>query len=185
MIAFVRHGQTELNRGGRLQGRIDAPLSDLGLEQAARAGAASRVGAGARVFEQPAARARDTAAAIAAAHGLAVEVDDRLDRARLRRLGRPGRSPTCPPDDWARVADRPGVRAARRRAARRASPQRVASFCADAARRDDLVVAVSHVSPIKAAVCARSASTSGSPGGCSSTSRRSRGSAGVPTAAPT
>ncbi len=44
MIAFVRHGQTELNRGGRLQGRLDAPLSDLGRQQAAaRRHAASHI----------------------------------------------------------------------------------------------------------------------------------------------
>ena len=30
----VRHGQTELNKGGRLQGRLDAALSDLGVAQA-------------------------------------------------------------------------------------------------------------------------------------------------------
>ena len=46
VIAFVRHGQTELNRGGRLQGRLDAPLSDLGGEQAAALGTRIRVAAG-------------------------------------------------------------------------------------------------------------------------------------------
>ena len=36
MISFVRHGETALNRDGRLQGRVDAELSARGLEQVAR-----------------------------------------------------------------------------------------------------------------------------------------------------
>lgn len=37
-ILFVRHGESEGNALGRLQGRIDSPLTDLGREQAARLG---------------------------------------------------------------------------------------------------------------------------------------------------
>ncbi len=44
MIAFVRHGQTELNRAGRLQGRLDVPLSALGEQQAAAVARGLRVG---------------------------------------------------------------------------------------------------------------------------------------------
>ncbi len=46
MIAFVRHGQTELNRGGRLQGRLDAPLSALGLAAGRGVGQGLRVAGG-------------------------------------------------------------------------------------------------------------------------------------------
>jgi probable phosphoglycerate mutase len=37
-LYFLRHGETDWNAVGRLQGRKDAPLNALGLEQSARAG---------------------------------------------------------------------------------------------------------------------------------------------------
>jgi probable phosphoglycerate mutase len=39
MIYLVRHGQTEFNRIGRLQGHVDSPLTPLGVDQAERVGA--------------------------------------------------------------------------------------------------------------------------------------------------
>ena len=39
MIFLVRHGQTEFNVEGRMQGRRDSPLTPLGVEQARRMGA--------------------------------------------------------------------------------------------------------------------------------------------------
>lgn len=39
MIYLVRHGQTEFNRVGRLQGHVDLPLTPLGVDQAERVGA--------------------------------------------------------------------------------------------------------------------------------------------------
>ncbi len=38
LIILIRHGQTEFNRDGRLQGRLDSPLTPLGAEQARRMG---------------------------------------------------------------------------------------------------------------------------------------------------
>jgi broad specificity phosphatase PhoE len=150
VIAFVRHGQTGLNRGGRLQGRIDAPLSELGLRQADALGRGFETEPVVRVCSSPLQRACDTAAAIAGAHGLDVVVDERLVELDYGEwdglaLG------DVPAADWA---------------AWRADPEfappggerlvdvtaRVAAFCAGA-RDPGLVIAVSHVSPIKAAVC--------------------------------
>lgn len=39
---ILRHGQTEWNRGERMQGRLDSPLTDLGRDQAARQAAILR-----------------------------------------------------------------------------------------------------------------------------------------------
>ena len=37
-IYYMRHGETDWNAEGRLQGGIDTPLNELGLTQAAHAG---------------------------------------------------------------------------------------------------------------------------------------------------
>jgi broad specificity phosphatase PhoE len=150
VIALVRHGQTELNRRGRLQGRLDAPLSALGAEQAAALARGFVSAPVKRVLTSPLQRARDTAAAIAAPHDLPVEVDDRLielDYGEWDGLALTDVSP----DDWAAWRDDPhfappgGERLSDVTA-------RVVSFCTDVLT-DDLVIGVSHVSPIKAAVC--------------------------------
>ena len=151
MIAFVRHGQTELNRRGRLQGRLDAPLSALGAEQAAALARGFASTPVARVLTSPLQRARNTASAIAAPHDLPVEVDDRLielDYGEWDGLALTDVSP----DDWASWRNDPDFAPP---GGERLSDvtARVVSFCTDVLT-DDLVLAVSHVSPIKAAVCA-------------------------------
>lgn len=82
-LYLVRHGATANNRAKppRLQGRrTDPPLSEEGLAQARQTGrflADSPLDA---VFSSPLRRARQTAEAIAEAHGLAVEaVDDLIE----------------------------------------------------------------------------------------------------------
>lgn len=67
---LVRHGETEWNRIGRVQGLSDIPLNETGREQARHAGrrlAAERWDA---VAASPLARAADTARIIAAELGL-------------------------------------------------------------------------------------------------------------------
>jgi broad specificity phosphatase PhoE len=150
VIIFVRHGQTIANRDGRLQGRLDFPLSPLGLEQA-RLAAAGLAGSGATaVVTSPLLRAADTAREIAAVLGVAVEVDDRLAELDYgewdgRRLAEVSAA------DWTRWRADPAF----------APPggeslvsvgERVGQFCSERLRPDVTIVAVSHVSPIKAAV---------------------------------
>ncbi len=150
-LVLLRHGQTAVNAEGRLQGRIDAPLTELGRRQAAAAAAA--VGSPARIVASPLLRARQTAEALGVAGvDVEVEVDDRwieLDYGDWdgELLA------TMPTADWDRWRADPGF----------APPggeslvelaRRVHEGCealVDAARSSEVVV-VSHVSPIKAAV---------------------------------
>ena len=150
MITFVRHGETAHNRDGRLQGRVDLELSEKGLDQAARAAARFSDSKVDRIFTSPLRRALQTAAAIAEVCGAEIEIDDRLveldygewdgrplDEIRPARASGWMSDPTfAPPGGESLVA----VMA------------RVASFCGDRLGADDRVIAVSHVSPIKAAV---------------------------------
>jgi probable phosphoglycerate mutase len=84
MIYLVRHGQTEFNRDGRVQGRVDSPLTGLGLAQATAAGdclaGLARADAGEWLIEtSPLGRARATADIIARRMGLAdCRVEPRL-----------------------------------------------------------------------------------------------------------
>ena len=153
MIAFCRHGETAHNRDGLLLGRADPELTPKGREQAARLGerlAAEPVRA---VVTSPLQRARETAVAIAATAGCTVEVDERLVEIHYGEWdSRPFAD--VPRADWERWRADPSF----------APPggeslvdveARLATITADLLDRagDDVVVAVSHVSPIKAAVC--------------------------------
>jgi len=150
MISFVRHGETAHNRDGRLQGRVDLELSERGVSQASRLASRFASATIANVVSSPLRRARQTAAAIADVCGCAVEVDDRLIELDYGEWeGRP--LAAVPAQAWS---------------AWRADPHfsppggeslvavtaRVASFCAEWLASGSHVVAVSHVSPIKAAV---------------------------------
>jgi broad specificity phosphatase PhoE len=151
VIAFVRHGQTAVNRAGRLQGRVDAPLSELGTLQARELGQALAGEPVARVLSSPLARAQATAAAIAERHECAVEVDDRLIELDYgdwdgKALGDVSAA------DWAAWRADPHFTPPAGESLVAVS-ERVAGFCHDVLSDDAFVVAVSHVSPIKAAVC--------------------------------
>ncbi|HMF04832.1 MAG TPA: histidine phosphatase family protein [Acidimicrobiia bacterium] len=149
MIAFVRHGETPPNRAGLLLGRSDAALTDHGEAQAERLAKALAGSGVERVLTSPLRRARDTAAPIAAACDRAVEVDERLIEIDY--------------GDWegSPFGDlEPAVVTRWRGDGSFAPPggeslevvaERVASFCEEWLD-DRVVVAVSHVSPIKAAV---------------------------------
>jgi broad specificity phosphatase PhoE len=79
LLRLVRHGESEGNFAGSLQGsRLDTPLSETGRRQAeclAARLAGEEIDA---VWASPMIRARETAAAIAAPHGLGVSLDPDL-----------------------------------------------------------------------------------------------------------
>lgn len=83
-LIFVRHGETDWNVAGRLQGRTDIPLNARGRDQADAVGRALRdfPGVADRVFvASPLSRASDTMRRMRAAMGLdpdGFETDERL-----------------------------------------------------------------------------------------------------------
>ncbi len=79
LIYLIRHADTVHGRDDVFRGRTDVPLSELGKAQAA---ACARAIAGKRlkaVYSGPLSRARDTAAAIAAPHGLTPVIEPAFD----------------------------------------------------------------------------------------------------------
>ena len=82
-LVVVRHGVTDWNLEGRMQGRTDIPLNAQGLVQAkaaARRLAAERLD---RILSSPMSRALGTALPIASAHGLTPEVREDLHEAHM------------------------------------------------------------------------------------------------------
>jgi broad specificity phosphatase PhoE len=75
-LLLVRHAETAWNRERRYQGRTDTPLSDAGRAQAEAVARALAPAGLAAVYSSPLERARDTAAAIARPHALAVQMDE-------------------------------------------------------------------------------------------------------------
>lgn len=153
MIILVRHGETGPNRDGRLLGRADPPLTETGEAQVAALAPAVAALAPVAVVASPLRRAVQTAEAVASAvPGMRVSTDERLieiDYGRYDGLSL-GELP-------------PEVMEGFRTDPRYAPPDgesledvatRMASFCEEwlAVEEPGPVVAVTHVSPIKAAV---------------------------------
>ena len=78
-LLLVRHGESEGNVEGLIQGQLDKPLTDLGHVQAkAVAERLNSDGGADRIVSSPLARALQTAEAIGSALDLPVTTDDRL-----------------------------------------------------------------------------------------------------------
>jgi probable phosphoglycerate mutase len=73
-----RHGNTDWNAGGRVQGQTDVPLNDVGRKQAVEAAALLAVLRPDAIVASDLRRAADTAAALAARTGHTVSYDERL-----------------------------------------------------------------------------------------------------------
>lgn len=75
LIYVIRHGQTDLNKEGKLQGRQGLPLNEIGVEQALCLKESLKDIQFDHVFSSPQVRAIQTAEL---ATGLMVTVDERL-----------------------------------------------------------------------------------------------------------
>jgi probable phosphoglycerate mutase len=84
VIFLIRHGQTEFNLQRRLQGRMDSPLTEIGIEQARRMGQVLKEVADEperwTVIASPLGRTLRTAEIVCETIGLGcrIETDDRL-----------------------------------------------------------------------------------------------------------
>jgi len=148
VLIVVRHGQTASNAARLLLGRMDPPLTELGLRQAEGLSQAEGVASSARVVTSPLRRCRDTAALL----GPPVDVDERWVEMDYGPYdGMP--LDEVPAEIWAAWRHDPSW-APPGGESLRAVGERVRAACgelaAEAARHD--IVVVSHVSPIKAAV---------------------------------
>jgi probable phosphoglycerate mutase len=78
LVYLIRHGQTQFNADGRVQGWLDVPLNDVGRSQAQRLAQRFTGRPIDIVFTSPLARAAETARALAAPGDLQLIFDDRL-----------------------------------------------------------------------------------------------------------
>lgn len=151
-IILLRHGRTEANASGLLQGRMDPPLDEFGIAQAERVSkmlSGSSMGEIRRVVSSPLLRARQTAAGL----GLPVEIDERFVEVDYGEFdGKP--LAEVPSETWTRwrtdsTFTPPGGESLLE------VGRRVRAACDDLAERardEGTILVVSHVSPIKAAV---------------------------------
>jgi alpha-ribazole phosphatase len=148
MIVFARHGQTAPNREGLVLGRADPELTEDGHRQAELLADALRGEPVSAILCSPLLRARQTAEPIGEACGVPVVVDERLIEIDWGAWeGRATGSLATP--DVARWKADDGT--APEGESLESLSHRVDSFCRQQLDGDGLVVAVSHVSPIKAA----------------------------------
>ena len=76
---FIRHGESEANSAGRIQGRSESKLNERGLFQAQESGRwFAQLGALDAIYSSPLARAYSTAECIGAGVGVAIQRDHAL-----------------------------------------------------------------------------------------------------------
>jgi broad specificity phosphatase PhoE len=146
VLILVRHGRTALNASGRLQGRIDEPLDDVGHLQAKAV--AERVGPVDELISSPLLRAQQTADAF----GVPYTIDDRWTE--LAYGVYDGLAMVdVPPAVWLGWREDPQFEPEGGESLF-ALGERVREACAELAERatERSIAVVSHVSPIKAAV---------------------------------
>jgi ribonuclease H / adenosylcobalamin/alpha-ribazole phosphatase len=156
-FVLVRHGEAAGNRELRYLGATDAPLTERGREQARQLADALRAYPLAAISSSPLTRARETANAIAAPHGLDVLAEEDL---------REGHFGAWENRTRAEVRETHGAALAAWEAGTDVAPPGGESLEAVRARTltsatrlaarhaGEMVALVSHVGPIKALVCA-------------------------------
>jgi broad specificity phosphatase PhoE len=152
VIVLVRHGETDANHQGLLLGRADPDLNETGRAQARRLAVALDGTEPIAIVTSPLARTRETAAAIGEQLKHPVDIDDRLIELDYGEWdGRP--LADVPLEMWVGWLGDPGFEppGGESLAALQARVEPCAHELLERSR-DGVIIAVSHVSPIKAAV---------------------------------
>lgn len=147
-LILWRHGQTDYNLQGRIQGQVDIPLNDTGRQQAQRAADDIAALGPTRIVSSPLVRARDTAEVLASLTGLSVETDpglmeksfgtwEGLKAADIKKQW-PDHYAT-----WRAGGDLPQFRIEGRRKTAERVGETLKAIAADAGK-DDVIVVVSH-----------------------------------------
>lgn len=71
-LYIIRHGQTDWNVAGKIQGRQDIPLNDAGRRQAQALASGMKLRPVTAIYSSPQLRAMETAEAVAALQGVAI-----------------------------------------------------------------------------------------------------------------
>ncbi len=144
-ITLLRHGQTDFNAQGRLQGRIDNPLNEIGIQQAKRA--AEAIGPVNKIISSPLQRAIQTAEAF----NMEIETDENWieldygdwDGAHLNTISK---------ETWVKWRNNPSFKPPKGESLE-ALGDRVKLFLENVQKNTEHhLLIVTHVSPIKAAV---------------------------------
>jgi broad specificity phosphatase PhoE len=146
VLSIVRHARTAANAGGRLQGRLDLPLDEVGAEQAARL--TNVVHGVDRVVCSPLIRARQTAEVF----GLTPTIDERWMEVHYGDLeGCP--IVDVPRETWRRMLTDPRFSPPGGESLASMS-ERVTSALEDLVdeARTTHIVVVTHATPVKAAM---------------------------------
>lgn len=85
-LRLLRHGETDINAAGRLQGATDSLLTPLGRRQAHEMGVASLAWRPKAIYSSPLTRARDVASQISGLTGLPVIVEPRITEMNMGAL---------------------------------------------------------------------------------------------------
>ena len=147
-LILWRHGQTDYNLQGRIQGQVDIPLNDTGRQQAQRAADDIAALGPTRIVSSPLVRARDTAEVLASLTRLSVEIDpglveksfgtwEGLKAADIKKQW-PDHYAT-----WRAGGDLPQFRIEGRRKTAERVGETLKAIAADAGK-DDVIVVVSH-----------------------------------------
>lgn len=79
MIGFIRHGVTTWNKEGRIQGSIDIPLNEEGIQMAIKIGNRLKITSWKTIYSSPLQRSQQTAKLIAHQNGIEnMMIDNRL-----------------------------------------------------------------------------------------------------------
>lgn len=85
-IYYVRHGETDYNKAYLIQGSIDAPLNEVGMEQAHQIALKLKDIKFDAIYCSPLRRARQTVEAINAFHGLPIYIANELHEQRYGEM---------------------------------------------------------------------------------------------------